>query len=43
VLAHSNEQHPRLVRLLRQRAGLPAVRLMREHLEGTEHILAGLL
>jgi DNA-binding FadR family transcriptional regulator len=43
VLTHANEQHRRLLGLLRPRQGSRAVRLMREHLEGTEHILAGLL
>jgi DNA-binding FadR family transcriptional regulator len=43
VLTHSNDQHRRLVRLLRRRDGPRAVRLMREHMEGTEHILAGLV
>ncbi len=43
VLIHSNEQHRRLARLLRQGEGLQAVQVMREHIEGTEHILAGLL
>ena len=43
VLTHANEQHRRLVGLLRRRQGSRAVRLIREHLEGTEHILAGLL
>jgi len=43
VLAHSNEQHRRLVGLLRRRDRTRAVELMREHLEGTEHILAGLI
>jgi GntR family transcriptional regulator, transcriptional repressor for pyruvate dehydrogenase complex len=43
VLTHSNEQHRRLVRLLRRRDRMRAVELMREHLEGTEHILAGLI
>jgi GntR family transcriptional repressor for pyruvate dehydrogenase complex len=43
VLTHSNDQHRRLVRLLRRRDGSRAVDLMREHLEGTEHILAGLI
>jgi DNA-binding FadR family transcriptional regulator len=43
VLAHSNDQHRRLVRLLRQKEPLLAVQLMREHIEGTEHILAGLI
>jgi DNA-binding FadR family transcriptional regulator len=43
VLQHSNAQHRRLVGLLRRRDGTRAVRLIREHIEGTEHILAGLL
>jgi len=42
VLTHSNTQHGRLVTLLRKRDGTRAVKLMREHIEGTEHILAGL-
>lgn len=43
VLQHSNAQHRRLVGLLRRRDAPRAVRLIREHIEGTEHILAGLL
>jgi GntR family transcriptional regulator, transcriptional repressor for pyruvate dehydrogenase complex len=43
VLIRSNEQHRRLVALLRRRDVGGAVRLMREHMDGTEHILAGLL
>jgi GntR family transcriptional regulator, transcriptional repressor for pyruvate dehydrogenase complex len=43
VLTHSNEQHRRLVKLLRKPDAGAAVRLMREHIEGTEHILAGLI
>jgi GntR family transcriptional repressor for pyruvate dehydrogenase complex len=43
VLSRSNEQHRRLVELLRRRDLGRAVRLMREHMDGTEHILAGLL
>jgi GntR family transcriptional regulator, transcriptional repressor for pyruvate dehydrogenase complex len=43
VLTHSNAQHGRLVRLLRKRDRRRAVMLMREHIEGTEHILAGLI
>ena len=43
VLTHSNDQHRRLVSLLRRHDGPRAVRLMREHMEGTEHILAGLV
>jgi DNA-binding FadR family transcriptional regulator len=43
VLLHSNEQHRRLVETLRRRDAGAAVRMMREHIEGTEHILAGLI
>jgi DNA-binding FadR family transcriptional regulator len=43
VLATSNQQHRRLVSLLRRRDSGRAVYLMREHMEGTEHILGGLL
>src|SRR5436190_4127528 len=43
VLTHSNAQHRRLVALLRKRDGARAVKLMREHIEGTEHILASLI
>jgi GntR family transcriptional regulator, transcriptional repressor for pyruvate dehydrogenase complex len=43
VLTHSNEQHRRLVKLMRRGDAGGAVRLMREHIEGTEHILAGLV
>ena len=43
VLRSSNQQHRRLIELLRGRDPGAAVRLMREHIEGTEHILGGLL
>jgi GntR family transcriptional repressor for pyruvate dehydrogenase complex len=43
VLTHSNAQHGELVRLIRRGDAGRAVGLMREHIEGTEHILAGLL
>ncbi len=43
VLTHSNDQHRALVRLIGRREPTRAVGLMREHIEGTEHILAGLL
>src|SRR5437763_10329613 len=43
VLAHSNDQHAQLVRLLRRGDSSRAVRLLRAHIEGTEHILAGLI
>jgi len=43
VLARSNAQHAQLVALLRRRDTTRAVQLLREHIEGTEHILRGLL
>ena len=43
VLTHSNAQHQGLVTLLRRGDGPRAVRLMREHIQGTEHILMGLI
>src|SRR3989475_4378634 len=43
VLTHSNAQHHGLVTLLRRGDGPRAVRLMREHIRGTEHILMGLI
>jgi GntR family transcriptional regulator, transcriptional repressor for pyruvate dehydrogenase complex len=43
VLARSNSQHKRLIVCLRRREAGRAVRLMREHIAGTEHILAGLM
>ncbi|MDX6637559.1 MAG: hypothetical protein QOJ01_1070 [Solirubrobacterales bacterium] len=43
VLTHSNTQHERLVKLLAAGDATRAVVTMRQHIEGTEHILAGLL
>lgn len=43
VLTHANAQHRELLRLMRGRDATRAVAVMREHIEGTEHILAGLL
>ncbi len=43
VLAAANEQHRRLVKALRKGDAGRAVKVIREQLEGTEHILAGLL
>jgi DNA-binding FadR family transcriptional regulator len=43
VLAWSNAQHARLVACLERHDPLTAVRIMTEHLHGTEHVLAGLL
>ena len=43
VLARSNDQHAQLVRLLDLGDGFGAARLVREHLKGTEQVLAGLM
>jgi DNA-binding FadR family transcriptional regulator len=43
VLRSSNEQHRRLVAALRRGDSARGVRIVRQHIEGTEHILAGLL
>jgi GntR family transcriptional regulator, transcriptional repressor for pyruvate dehydrogenase complex len=43
VLARSNAQHDRLVKLLERGDATRAVKLVREHLVGTEHILFGLM
>jgi GntR family transcriptional repressor for pyruvate dehydrogenase complex len=43
VLARSNDQHAQLVRLLERREGFAAAQLVREHLKGTEQVLAGLM
>ena len=43
VLHAANEQHRRLVRALRSHDGPRAARVMSEHVEGTTHILGGLL
>jgi DNA-binding GntR family transcriptional regulator len=43
VLTYSNEQHRRLVALFRRGDGRRAGHLMREHIRGTEHIIAGLI
>ena len=43
VLSSSNSQHRRLLAAVRERDAMRAVRVMSEHLQGTEHILAGLL
>jgi GntR family transcriptional regulator, transcriptional repressor for pyruvate dehydrogenase complex len=43
VLESSNAQHRRLLRAVRERDPLRAVKAMTEHLQGTEHVLAGLL
>lgn len=43
VLARSNAQHGRIVSLLGRGETARAVKLTRDHIEGTEHILAGLI
>jgi len=43
VLASSNAQHRRILAAVRERDDARAVRAMTEHLQGTEHILAGLM
>ena len=43
VLTRSNAQHQELVVLMRKRDADRAVPLMRHHIRGTEHILAGLI
>lgn len=43
VLSRSNEQHRRLVAEIRCADRAAAVATIREHIEGTEHIVAGLL
>ena len=43
VLAQSNAQHAELVRLLERRDAWAAARLIREHVQGTEKVLVGLL
>ena len=43
VLRASNEQHQRLLRALKSQDGPRAARVMSEHVEGTTHILGGLL
>jgi DNA-binding FadR family transcriptional regulator len=43
VLEHANVQHAQLLSRIRARDADAAVRIMAEHLRGTEHVLAGLL
>lgn len=43
VLEHANAQHARLLAAIRARDAGHAVAVMTEHLQGTEHVLAGLL
>jgi GntR family transcriptional regulator, transcriptional repressor for pyruvate dehydrogenase complex len=43
LLAWTNQQHARMLTAVRKRDGDRAMRIMAEHLKGTEHVLAGLL
>jgi GntR family transcriptional regulator, transcriptional repressor for pyruvate dehydrogenase complex len=43
VLAQSNAQHAQLVRMLERRDAWGAAQVMREHIQGTERVIAGLL
>ncbi|HEU4979530.1 MAG TPA: FCD domain-containing protein [Solirubrobacteraceae bacterium] len=43
VLTHSNAEHARLADALAAHDATAALRILRAHLEGTEHILAGLM
>jgi DNA-binding GntR family transcriptional regulator len=43
VLASSNAQHRRLLAAVREGDSMRAARVMAAHLQGTEHVLAGLL
>ena len=43
VLGHANEQHAGMLAAIRRRDASGATQLMAEHLQGTEHVLAGLL
>ncbi len=43
LLAWTNQQHAKMLTAVRKRDGDRAMRIMAEHLQGTEHVLAGLL
>ncbi len=43
LLAWTNQQHAKMLTAVRKRDGDRAMRTMAEHLQGTEHVLAGLL
>jgi DNA-binding FadR family transcriptional regulator len=43
LLAWTNQQHAKMLAAVRKRDGERAMRIMAEHLRGTEHVLAGLL
>src|SRR3954471_8449469 len=42
VLEHANDEHRKIVSALREGEGHLAARILRDHLSGTEHIIAGL-
>ena len=43
VLTHANDEHRTILAALRKGDGIAAVRCLRQHLAGTEHILVGLI
>jgi DNA-binding GntR family transcriptional regulator len=43
VLGHSNDEHRRMLACLRGGDGMGCVKILRAHLAGTEHIIAGLI
>jgi GntR family transcriptional regulator, transcriptional repressor for pyruvate dehydrogenase complex len=43
VLSHANDEHRKIVACLREANGITAVKVLRAHLAGTEHIIAGLI
>ncbi len=43
VLARSNDQHAQIVKLIERGDGAAGAKLVREHLKGTEQVLAGLM
>ena len=43
VLGHSNDEHRKILKCLREGDGIGAVKCLRSHLAGTEHIIAGLI
>ena len=43
VLSHANDEHRKIVKCLRSGDGVKAISILREHLAGTEHIIAGLI
>jgi DNA-binding FadR family transcriptional regulator len=43
VLTHANDEHRKILGCVRSGDGISAVRCLRDHLAGTEHILVGLI